>query len=88
MKVEPSAPLFDWIKMNDVGAGDPHQDTVDFNERFDTPKPTKVSSDKPPVDPKFMNTHGGISDTAIPSVKFYKNKAGDKKQVAQPVEKK
>lgn len=88
MHVDPPAPLFDWIKMDQVGEGEPHQDVADFNERFDTPKPTKVGSDQPPVEGKFLNLKGGMSDAAIPSVKFYKDKTGKTKQVARPVENK
>lgn len=88
MHVDPPAPLFDWIKMDQVGDGDPHQDVADFNERFDTPKPTRVGSDSTPIKNEYMTTKGGMSDAAIPSVKFYKDQTGKLKQVVRPVEKK
>ncbi len=89
MHVDPPAPLFTWLKMDKTGCGDPHQDLDDFNAHHDTPKPVgAVSSDITPIEGKFLNTHGGMSDAAIPSVKLYKNKTGDRKQVVRPVEKK
>jgi len=88
MEVEPSAPLFGWLKLEDIDTGEPHQDTSDFNAHIDTPKPVTKGSDTKPIDDKYMNSRGSLSDNAIKSVKFFKDpKTGKDKSVSQPVEK-
>lgn len=87
MQIDPPAPLFAWIKMNDRDDTMP-PDVTDFNADYDTPKPIKVAnSDTPPIKSEFINSHGGMSDAAIPSVKFYKNSASGQRQVAKPARK-
>lgn len=89
MEIDPPAPIFTWLKMKDAEVREPQQDVADFNARHNTPKPvSKVSSDVTPVDKKYLNTHGSISDSAIPSMRIYTNKTGGHKQVVKPVEKK
>ena len=89
MNVDPPAPLFSWIKMEDIAPGEPHQDTSDFNAHIDTPKPTTSGSDVPPVDQKFKTQSDAMADTALPVVKFYKDPStGATKQVVKPVERK
>lgn len=88
MNVEPSAPLFSWLQMEDVDPGTPMQDTSDFNAQFDTPKPVTKGDKKSPVDDTYMNSRGTMSDNSVPKVKFFKDpKTGKAKQVVQPVEK-
>ena len=50
LEVDPPAPLFSWIKLEDIAPGEPHQDTSDFNAQFNTPKPVSKGSDVAPVD--------------------------------------
>lgn len=74
-----NGPLFGWLTA---------EPSEDFNKGFDTPKPTHEGSKQEPVDPLYTNSHGTMSDNAIPSVKVYKDpKTGKTKQVLQPVEK-
>ena len=87
MAVEPSAPLFSWIQMEDIAPGEPKQDTSDFNAHIDTPKPTTTPSNKEPVKTEFVNRNGQMSDNAIPKVKFFKDRTGKAKQVKLPPEK-
>ena len=88
MEVEPSAPLFSWLQMEDIAPGEPIQDTSDFNAQFDTPKPTTRGSDRKPVDNVYVNSKGSMSDNSLSKVKFFKDpKTGKAMQVVQPAEK-
>lgn len=89
MNVDPPAPLFSWLQMEDVAPGEPMQDTSNFNSHIkDAPMPIVDGNDTEPVDEKFMNSSGTMSDDAIPSVKFYKSeKTGKVTQVQKPTEK-
>jgi hypothetical protein len=89
MEVEPSAPLFSFIKMKeDISPGEPQQDTSDFNAHIDTPKPTSKGSKKDPIKQEFVGLQDQTSDNAIPDVKFYKKaKTGKLSQVVKPVKK-
>lgn len=85
--VNPSAPLFDWIK-EDIIPGEPHQDTSDFNAHIKGPKPVMKGNKSAPVKDEFVGSHGELNDNAIPSVKFMQNaKTGKKKEVVKPVRK-
>lgn len=85
--IEPPAPLFSWIK-EEVVPGEPQQDTSDFNKHIDTPKPVNKGSDTVPVDTKFVDSHGQMSNSAIPVVKFTQNKkTGKSKQTVMPARK-
>lgn len=87
-KVEPAAPLFSWLQLEDIQPGEPKQDTSDFNAHIKTPKPVTKGSKETPVSDKFVNTSSEIRDNAIPKVKFYKDpKTGKAKQVIKPMEK-
>lgn len=84
IEIDPPAPLFTWLKMKDAEVREPQQDITDFNAEHDTPKPvSKVISDITPVNKKHLNTHGSMSDSAIPSVRIYTNKTGGLKQVVK-----
>jgi hypothetical protein len=88
MKKEPAAPLFSWLQLEDIAPGEPHQDTSDFNAHIKGVKPATSSADETPVSGKFMNSHGTISDDALPNVKFFKDpKTGKSKQVVLNKEK-
>jgi len=85
MEVEPSAPIFSWLQLEDVDPGEPHQDTSDFNAHIDAPKPVSKGDDVLPVDKKYTNKTGTMKDDAIPSVKFYKDaKTGKATQMVKP----
>lgn len=87
--VQPSAPLFDWIKMKeDISPGEPHQDTADFNAHIKGPKPVTNGNLDNPVENKFLGAHGELTDNAIPTIKFMKNnKTGKNKEIIKPVRK-
>lgn len=88
-KQDPAMPLFSWLQLEDIAPGEPHQDTSDFNAHINTPKPVTTGSDEQPITGKFMNSHGSISDDALPQVKFYKDpKTGKSRQVTLSLEKK
>lgn len=85
--VEPPCPLFSWIK-EEVAPGEPQQDTSDFNQHIDTPKPTTKGSNKSPVNSMYTDSHGQMANSSIPIVKFTKNKkTGKAKQTVMPVRK-
>lgn len=87
--VQPSAPLFDWIKMKeDIIPGEPRQDTADFNAHIKGPKPVTKGKLDSPVKNNFLGAHGELTDNAIPTIKFMKNnKTGKKKEIIKPVRK-
>jgi len=89
MEVDPPAPLFSWIQMEDVAPGEPMQDTSNFNAHIKgAPMPISSGNDDAPVDDKWLNNAGTMSNDAIPQVKFFKDpKTGKAKQVLKPVEK-
>lgn len=90
MEVEPSAPLFSWIKMKeDVSPGEPHQDTSNFNQYIkDAPMPASKGSKKDPIKSEYIGTQDQMSDGSIPTVKFFKKqKSGKTNQVVKPVKK-
>ena len=90
MEVDPPAPLFSWIQMEDIAPGEPRQDTTNFNTHIKgAPMPITKGDDSTPVDSKWLNNTGTMSDDAIPQVKFFKDpKTGKAKQVLKPMEKK
>jgi hypothetical protein len=90
MNVDPPAPLFSWIQMEDIEPGEPRQDTANFNAHIKgAPMPITDGNDSVPVDGKWTNNQGTMSDDAIPQVKFFKDsKTGKAKQVLKPTEKK
>lgn len=87
--IQPSAPLFDWIKVKeDMTGGEPKQDTSDFNAHIHGPKPVSKGSNAAPVKDAMLSSHGEISDNALPTVKFLQNeKTGKTKEVVKPVRK-
>jgi len=86
MEINPSAPLFSWLQMEDIEPGEPMQDTSDFNAQFNAPKPVTKGADKRPIDDTYMNSKGTMSDNAIQKIKFFKDPTtGKAKQVVQPV---
>jgi hypothetical protein len=89
LKTDPPAPLFSWLQMEDIAPGEPHQDTSDFNAHIKGVKPVVKGSEHSPIETKYMNSHGSISDNAIPPVKFLKDpKTGKTKEVVMSREKK
>jgi hypothetical protein len=85
MEIEPSAPLFSWLQMEDIDPGEPIQDTSDFNAHIDTPKPVTAGSTKQPIDTAYVNSKGTMSDNAQQKIKFVKDPAtGKAKQLVQP----
>lgn len=88
MEVDPPAPLFSWIQMEDIAPGEPHQDPSNFNAHIKgAPMPVASGNDEPPVSEEFLERTGAMSDNARPVVKFYKTADGKAKQVVKPVEK-
>lgn len=85
--VEPAAPLFGWIQMEDVEPGTPLQDTSNFNAHIkDAPSSVPVPSETPPVDPKNLYHDGTMVDDSVPVVKFFKNKeTGATRNVRKPL---
>jgi len=90
-EVEPSAPLFSWIKMKDAkGSSDLNtdQDTSDFNKHIDTPKPIYVKSDmidEDPINPSYTGAMGNFDDGVTRDIALYKNeKTGDKVTAIMP----
>jgi hypothetical protein len=59
MNIDPPAPIFSWIKMPKLDV-----DAVDFNKDFDGPKPATKGTATQPIDPKFLERHGGMSNAA------------------------
>lgn len=90
MNVDPPAPLFSWIHMEDIEPGEPHQDTSNFNAHIKgAPMPITDGKDSSPINAQWLNNTGTMSDDAIPKVKFFKDmKTGKAKQVLKPMEKK
>jgi hypothetical protein len=88
MQKDPDKPLFSWLQLEDIAPGEPHQDTSDFNAHIKAVKPVSKGGNDMPVTGKFMNSHGTISDNALPNVKFFKDpKTGKSKQVVLNKEK-
>jgi len=81
MHVDPPAPLFSWIQMEDVAPGEPHQDLSDFNAHIGGVKPATSGGDDPPIQEKNTTNTGTMSDDTVPTVKFLKNaKTGKARQ--------
>jgi hypothetical protein len=88
LSVDSPAPLFSWIKLEDIAPGEPHQDTSDFNAQFNTPKPVTKGSSERPIDSTYINSRGTMNDSSLPSVKFFKDpNTGKAKQVVLPAKK-
>jgi hypothetical protein len=86
--IDSAQPLFSWLQLEDVTPGEPIQDTSDFNAHIKTPKPTSKGEKTEPVQTKFVNNNGEMSDNSIPRVRFYKDPiTGKAKQVIKPMEK-
>lgn len=84
---DPPAPLFSWIDMKKVKPAEPMQDTTDFNERFDTPKPTTSGKGKEPqpVVATALGSHGNLDDGAVNNVKLFMDpKTGKRSGVTVP----
>lgn len=88
-EVQPSAPLFDWIKVKeDISPGEPHQDTSDFNAHIDTPKPVAKGNLKAPLKDEMVASHSEMTNNALPDVKFFQNaKTNKKKDMVKPARK-
>jgi hypothetical protein len=83
---EPPAPLFSWLDMNKVKELEPKQDTADFNERYDTPKPVYAPSGKmtEPIDAMALGVAGNFDDGSSHLYRFYKDERGDRVNMGAP----